>query len=310
MDLDEMIIAVYCEVDDALKKWTQTLVRANGEARLRERGPQCTLSDSEVIAMEVVGAFLGHHEDAALLRYFQRHHLGLFPKALGLHRTTFSRQAANLWKAKEQVWQHLLRLVPHQPTLSFIDSTPLPVCRFARASFCRRFAHQDAQGLQASYGYDHVARQTFYGFRLHLKVSFPGVVTGVALTQAHISDVATAPQLLQGHEGIVLGDRNYHSPALQRELEECAPHGTLLTPPKKKTEQEDKRRSAFLSRLRYRIECVLSQWCQRLKLRHVTTRTTWHLLNRLLRALLCHTLCVFLNYKHDLKPLQFAKLLS
>lgn len=50
MDLDEMIIAVYCEVDDALKRWTSTLVRANGEARLRERGPLCTLSDSEVIA--------------------------------------------------------------------------------------------------------------------------------------------------------------------------------------------------------------------------------------------------------------------
>lgn len=259
--------------------------------------------------MEVVGAFLGHHEDAALLRYFQRHHLGLFPKVLNLHRTSFSRQAANLWKAKEQVWQHLLRRVPHQPTLSFIDSTPLPVCRFARASFCRRFSHQDAHGLQATYGYDHVARQTFYGFRLHLKVAFPGVVTGLSLTGAHISDVATAPQLLEAQEGIVLGDRNYHSPALQRELEACAPHGKLLTPPKKKTEKEDKRRSAFLSRLRYRIECVLSQWCQRLKLKHVTTRTTWHLLNRLLRALLCHTLCVFLNFQHNLKPLQFENLL-
>ena len=45
--------------------------------------------------MEVVGAFLGHQEDAALLRCFQRHHQALFPNVSGLHRTSFSRQAAS-----------------------------------------------------------------------------------------------------------------------------------------------------------------------------------------------------------------------
>jgi hypothetical protein len=94
-----------------------------------------------------------------------------------------------------------------------IDSLPLPVCRFARATFCRRFRYEDAQNLRASYGYDHAARQTFWGFRLHLHVAWPGLITRLTLAPAHESDVGVAPQMLQGQEGIVIGARNYHSPA-------------------------------------------------------------------------------------------------
>jgi hypothetical protein len=32
---------------------------------------------------------------------------------LRVHRTTFARQSANLWKAKELLWQRLLAETPH-----------------------------------------------------------------------------------------------------------------------------------------------------------------------------------------------------
>ncbi len=89
MDLDTFIIAVFCLIDDALTELV-------GPARLRQRGPHPTLADSEVLAMEVVGEFLGLDQDKAIYGYFRRHWAHFFPALRRLHRTTFARQAANL----------------------------------------------------------------------------------------------------------------------------------------------------------------------------------------------------------------------
>jgi hypothetical protein len=39
-----------------------------------------------------------------------------------------------------------------------VDSFPVPVCRFARAPWCRLYANS------AAFGHDEVARQTYYGW--------------------------------------------------------------------------------------------------------------------------------------------------
>ncbi len=54
--------------------------------------------------MEVVGSYLGCRQDKELFAYFQRHYTHFFPALSGLHRTTFVRQAANLWAVKERLW--------------------------------------------------------------------------------------------------------------------------------------------------------------------------------------------------------------
>lgn len=38
-----------------------------------------------------------------------------------VYRTTFARQAANLWKVKENLWQELLLLAPHDPAFALVD---------------------------------------------------------------------------------------------------------------------------------------------------------------------------------------------
>ena len=132
MDLDTQIITVFCRIDDALKRLFQ------GQ-RLRRSGPRPVLSDAEVLTMETVGEFLGFSQDIALYRYFRRHYSHFFPAMAQVCRTTFVRQAANLWRVKGQVWQMLLGSIRHAPALAIVDSFPLPVCRFARAHRCQRF---------------------------------------------------------------------------------------------------------------------------------------------------------------------------
>jgi hypothetical protein len=160
MDLNTFIIAAFCLVDDHLEG-----------KRLRERGPLPKLSDAEVLTIEIIGEFLGIETDKGIYRYFRRHYSEWFPALGEVHRTTFARQAANLWKIKERLWQDLLLLAPHDPALAICDSMPLPVCLFARAYRCRRFRGE------AAFGKDTLLKQTFYGFRVHARVCWPGVIT-------------------------------------------------------------------------------------------------------------------------------------
>ena len=306
MLLDDLIISIYCLIDDELL----TLLPQLPGGRVRQCGPSCRLSDSEVLCIEVAGLFLGHAQDKDNFAYFRAHHSKLFPALKRIHRTSYVRQCANLWRIKELLWQRLVAALPHQKTLSFVDSLPLPVCRFARAPWSRNFKSADVSGLQASYGFDHVARQTFFGFRLHVRVAYPGVITGFCLTGAEVSDVAAVPQLLEGAQGLVLGDRNYASPALQQQMKREGVEATLLTAAKTRKNETDRRGARLIARVRYRIETVFGQLCQRLEIRGVQVKDTWHLASRLLRAALCHTISLHLTLTHDIKPLQFAKLLD
>ena len=72
MDLETLIIVVFCLVDD----FVRDLCRGR---RLRQRGPAPVLADSEVLTVEIVGEFLGLDTDQGLCAYFRRHFGHLFP---------------------------------------------------------------------------------------------------------------------------------------------------------------------------------------------------------------------------------------
>jgi hypothetical protein len=295
MDLDDFIIAVFCVVDEAIPH------ALNGQ-RLRQRGPQPLLADSEVITMEVVGEYLGLEQDSALFAYFRHHYAHFFPALRMLHRTTFVRQAANLWRLKERLWQGVLARVPHDPTFAIVDSFPLPVCQFARAYRCRRFRGD------AAFGKDTLVRQTFYGLRLHVRLEWPGVMTRFCVAPANVHELAVVPALAEHTTGTLVGDRNYWSPVTTAEWQR---HGVELLAPYRSAKRDPHPRwSARLSRVRYRIDTVFGQLVDRCAVKRVWARDQWHLCSRLLRKVLMHTLAVLLNVDRGHPPLQLAQVVA
>jgi len=291
VDLSTFIVAVFCLVDDRLKDL----------GPLRQRGPAPRLSDAEVLTIEIAGEFLGLDTDKALYRYFLWHYAEWFPALGEVHRTTFARQAANLWKVKERLWQELLCRTPHDPAVAICDSMPLPACLFARAHRCSRFRGE------AAFGKDTLIRQTFYGFRVHARVCWPGVITRISVAPANAHELSVLPEIAESTSGTIVGDRNYHSP---RTAEELAAMGVeLLAPYSSKKRDPDPAKSAHLSRLRYRIDTVFSQLTERYSLKRVWARDTWHLAIRLLRKVLSHTVAFLLNHRAGNPPLQLSKLL-
>lgn len=298
MDLEEFTIAVYCVVDELL-----TESRADpGWRRVRRRGPAPILADAEVITMVAVGEFLGYDQDAAIDRYFQRPHPDWFPALRRVHRTTFARQAANLWVVMERLWRLVRDRVPHDPALSCVDSVPTPVCRFGRAYTCARFRGQ------AAFGRDTGSKATVYGFRHHLRITWPGVVAAVSVAPANVHDRDLVPELVEGAMGEVLGDRNYWDPKLTAEL---APAGIALRAPfKKRASDPDPVGSRLLTRVRWRIETVAAQLVARYHLKRIWARDAWHLTSRVLRKVLSHTIAVWLCLERGYPPLQFDRLLD
>ncbi|QZZ20440.1 IS982 family transposase [Leptothermofonsia sichuanensis E412] len=194
-DIEEFIIAVYLCVEHHLESLLSLYPP-------RSRGFAPGLSDREVLTLEIVGEVLGYHHDSEIWKYFRRHWRAWFPK-LG-HRSTFVRQAANLWQYKQLLHQRLIEsLEADQQTLYLVDGFPMPVCGFQRAPQARVF-----QGF-ASFGRSATKRGTFYGFRGHLLNNAQGVVLGLALTAANVDERDVVPELTIGLEGLLLGDKGY-----------------------------------------------------------------------------------------------------
>jgi hypothetical protein len=232
MDITTFMIAVYCLIEDHLL----------GQ-RLRKRGPQPTLRDSEVLTIEVVGEFLGIDTESNIFTHFRRHYADWFPGLQKISRTAFTRQAANLWKVKQELWQAVAQTIPQDPYISIVDSFPVPVCRFARAPRCRSF------GDVAAFGHDEVARQTYYGLRAHVRLAWPGVLVDCALAPANIHDTEGAEEVLQGVAGFVLADRNYWKPELSQHLKN---YGLYLLAPYKSAKRQKQPWPRFLTHMRYR----------------------------------------------------------
>jgi hypothetical protein len=288
MSPQELLLGVSCLIDDE--------IQALALPRLRRRGPRPTLADSEVITIELVGESWGLDTDPALLRHFRRYHLAEFPALARVHRTTFARQAANLWRLKQLLQERLACGDP--PWLA--DSLPVDACQFARATSCKRF-----YGL-ADYGYDHLRQRTFYGFRLHLRVSREGVILAYELAPARAADRAVPEELNPPPGSTGIGDRGHWDPALRQRL---AGRGVrLLAPYQHKSKDPDPARSRRLGAVRFRIEAVNGQLAERYGVKRVWARDKWHLGHRLVRKILSHTALTWVAFHNGLPPLSFDRL--
>ena len=99
MPLEAFIITVFCWIDDPLPSCL-------GGRHLRQRGFAPTLSDSEVITLDVVGEFLDLDADVQIWRDARRPWRAWF--AGRGSRTAFAKQAAHLWVLTQRLPQRLI----------------------------------------------------------------------------------------------------------------------------------------------------------------------------------------------------------
>jgi len=295
MSIADFIIAIFCLIDDELKK---TLNRKP----LRQRGRVPKLTDSEVITMEIVGEFLGKDSDKTIWEYFQGHWRHFFPHIPD--RSNFAKQAANLHVVKRLLQERIATtLGAFNDTLHSIDGLPMPVCKFARANFSQIFRGD------ACYGYCASKKECYYGFHGHIVIDSRGVITAGTFAAANIDERDVCPELLQKINGLVLGDKGFIRPSLKQELAEG---GVYLETPLRDNMQDERSKSflKWLISTRRLVETVIGQLAERFHIEKIRARDLWHQASRFWRKLLAHTVCIAINMQLGNEPLQFECLIN
>ena len=126
------------------------------------------------------------------------------------------------------------------------------------------------------------------------------------LAPARAADAAVVAELGPPPGSVGIGDRAYWSPAVRAEL--AAAGVTLLAPYYHKSRDPDRRRSARLASVRYRVETVGSQLAGRYAVKRTWAKDLWHLVHRVGRKVLSHTVAILLNVRAGRPPLRLDAL--
>ena len=278
---DDFCLWVYVLVDDMCKEL---------EGHLRRPGPEPECSDSELIAICLIGECLGWDVESELLSHMQAHR-DKFP--IIPEQSRFNRRRRNLmWIINEMRRMMLARMEIYRDAHCVIDSLPIPVVQFHLAPQAR--AKWSDWG--ADFGPVPSKKMMIFGFKLHLLTTMGGLIIDFELAPANERDLAIGRELLAEHDNrIVIGDKAYVSAPAAEELWQDN-RIRLLTKPRK---NQKKQISAFLSRLydsvRQIIETVTGQLNAQFSIETNHAHTLRGLCARLYTKLTAHTLCIHID---------------
>lgn len=273
-DLDLLVIAVYCTVDDLLPA---------KPSNWRRR-----LTDAEVVALCVAQVMLGVPSDRRFLRLAKRqlgHLFPILPKQPGL----VKRRAALADTIAWLVEIFAANSPAAHDELVVIDSTPVECGRSLDTA--RRSALADWAG----YGYSRSHSRWFWGMRLHLACSLDGTPRAVMLCGADQKerDVALRQLLpVAAHSGARLAvcDKGYAG----RDFEhQAATLGVTVIRPRRRDETGPQ---PHLAPIRQRVESVFQTCKDLLSLERHGARTITGLNARIGLRLLTLTAAIWLNH--------------
>jgi hypothetical protein len=240
--------------------------------------------------MAIVGECREWNKETELLANWK-----LFPDLFPVvpERTRFNRRRQKLGQVFNLIRQALLKILDLAcDQQCVIDSLPIPVINFHLVPRSRN----DWKAYGATYGRVSSKKQTIFGYKLHLLVTFNGVIVDFELAPANADDRYVAKEMLQPHAALeILGDKAYISQEISAEL---AQHKgiKLLTLPKS---NQKKQVSAEVQRLhnhfRQIVETVNGQLEEQFSLEENYAHGFWGLVSRLYTKLTAHTLCIYLN---------------
>lgn len=282
-DLDLLLIAVYCTVDDLLLSKPEN-------ARRR-------ITDAEVITLCIAQAMMGHPSDARFLAAARRGLGHLFPHLP--ERTAFHKRRLRLSPVIEALIGEFARhSLGFCDEVLLVDSTPVE-CARSRETVKRGGASSlsDALANGADYGYCASHSRYFWGFRLHALFAIDGTPRALALTSPKIDEKLVCLQMvarcerLPGQMLILIGDKNFRGKDFETEL--AALDASIHRPRRK----DERGQGPHLSRIRQRIESIFWTAKDILTLERHGARTLDNLRVRLATRFAALAAAVALNHR-------------
>ena len=193
----DKVTDIFCVIDEFCKEYDKTV----GQHLLGNRSKRPpVMTKSEIITISVIFHLSGYRcFKHFYLYYVQKHLSGDFPKTVSYNRFT------------ELMQQNLMPMALFLKTtclgqctgISFIDSTPIRVCKNKRIPRNKVFKGIATTG-KSTMGY-------FYGFKLHIIINDKGEILNFTITQANVDDRAPLKQerFLEKIYGKLFADKGY-----------------------------------------------------------------------------------------------------
>jgi len=273
------LLELFCRVDDFWKAFAPGFQahQLHTGAIKRQRAGQ--LSDSEVMTI-LIHFHHAHHRTfkAYYTQYVCVYLRGEFPALV-----SYSRFVELIPSVLVPLAAYLESCRGTCTGISFIDSTPLAVCKNPRIHQHRVFAGLAERGKN-SVGW-------FFGFKLHLLINHVGELLAWRLTAGNVDDRQPLPQMAAGLVGKLIGDKGYLSQPLLERLLQQGLH--LITPIRKNMRNRllpftDK----LLQRKRALLETINDQLKNLSQIEHSRHRSPTNFLVNLVAGLIayCHQL--------------------
>jgi Transposase DDE domain len=257
----------------------------------RYSGPDPVFHDSEVITVAlIVDTFFGGHE-ALGLAFLRQYHLDLFPHLPSTGH--FNERRTRLGPLINQVRQWLTvdeGLLDKNDPVRLLDSAPIFVATYGRASLNQTFAGEEYFGVAKSHG------AKVFGLRLSLTTNDSQVVDEWMLAPAAPHDSTTMSAILQDQADLlVLADGAYHSPTAEPVLIDN--HNIeILAPPRRDSPHPwPKAFRQTVTRIRRRIETALSVLTTVFDIEHPHARSLAGIVVRISTRFLAYNLSFVMN---------------
>ncbi len=269
------LVELFCDVDDFCQQFDSRLNCFRLE-RPSTRGRKPTLATSEI--MTVLIYF--HQQRYRDFKTYYNDFVCTYLTAEFPHLVSYNRFVELSSTVVVPMCFYLHQRLGSCTSLSFIDSTPLPVCHNRRIQRHRVFKAFAARG-KTSMGW-------FYGFKLHLIVSDRGELLAFCLTPGNSDDRQPVPQLAQDLFGKLFADAGYLSQPLFDQL--FAQGVQLITPIRSNMKNRlmplmDK----LLLRKRFIIETINDQLKNISQISHSRHRSIKNFVMNLLAGLIAYT---------------------
>jgi hypothetical protein len=276
---EEIITTWYTHVDDAYQR-----VCARLSSPVRKRGPEPTMSDSEVITVAlIIETFFQGHEEVGYA--FVCQYLGdLFRHLLDLDR--FNSRRRHLVGIIEAIRRELRnQIIDQGDRIRIVDSAPITLMTYTRGSRCKTVLGSEYFGVVTS------KKGTFFGLRLHATVTAEQLIDEWLLAPASATDAKVLDALvLDCRDLSIIGDKAYNDAELEERL--WRKRSIHLLPLRKDNQEaqwtEEIRR--ILGRVRHRVETVFSTLTTVFNVQRPRGRTLAGHVTRIATCVLAHTL--------------------
>ena len=280
-DFDDFCLLVYVIVDDLCQQL---------EPFLRRPGPAPDCSDSELIALCLIGECKGWDMESELLSNMQayRHLFPILPE-----QSRFNRRRRNLMFVMNWMRRLLLsQMELAQDEQCIIDSLPIPVVQFHLVPS----STGDWPAYEATFGKVPTKKETIFGYKLHMLVTLNGLILDFELAPAHATDLDVGFELLTEHTDLdVIGDKGYISAEKAAQLWRYNRIRLQTLPRRNQKRQLPEAVRRLFNRVRQIIETVNGQLTEQFHIERNHAHSFWGRCARLYTKLTAHTLCIYIN---------------